>query len=577
MNPFLVSLPLALFGLLPQTPATSGMAAEIRRFETDHEALSRFYDIRLSSERSRRMESFLEGWAARLDGIDFDGLDRAGKVDFVLLANHVRHERRELLHQKARDEETRKLLPFADTLIRLEEERRHMKFPDPRKAADLVNGMDEAVRAIRKSLEEKKKDVEGDDTPAVSPVAARRAAGALDALRTTFQSWFRQNDGYQPEFGWWVREPYGKTLKDLQDYAGFLRKDLAGIQGEDDDPLIGDPIGREALLDDLEAEMIPYSPEELIAIGEEQFAWCEDRMKEASAELGFGDDWHKALDHVKDLYVAPGKQEDLILEQARFVIDFLDKRDLVTIPPLCRETWRLDMLSADRQRFLPFAAYGGQKMLVAYPLETMDYDRKLMSMRGNNIHFTRIVTPHELIPGHHLQGFMAARNHAYRQLFSTPFLGEGWALYWEMLLWDLNYARGPEDRVGMLFWRMHRCARILVSLRFHLGEMTPDEMIDFLVDRVGHERDGATAEVRRYISGGYGPLYQCAYMIGGLQLRALHEELVGGGTMSDREFHDAVLRQNSIPVEMIRAALTDAPLSRDYRASWKFAGEHPGR
>ena len=111
--------------------------------------------------------------------------------------------------------------------------------------------------------------------------------------------------------------------------------------------------------------------------------------------------------------------------------------------------------------------------------------------------------------------------------------------------------------------------------------MQPQEMIDFLVDRVGHEKAGATSEVRRYIGGDYGPLYQCAYMVGGLQLRALHDELVGasgggaatGGRMTERQFHDAVLEQNSIPVEMIRAALTDARLTRDWKPSWRFAGE----
>ena len=37
----------------------------------------------------------------------------------------------------------------------------------------------------------------------------------------------------------------------------------------------------------------------------------------------------------------------------------------------------------------------------------------------------------------------------------------------------------------MLFWRKHRAARIIVSLEFHLGTMTPQEMIDFLIQRVG--------------------------------------------------------------------------------------------
>ena len=67
-----------------------------------------------------------------------------------------------------------------------------------------------------------------------------------------------------------------------------------------------------------------------------------------------------------------------------------------------------------------------------------------------------------------------------RQAFGTPFWTEGWALYWELMLWDLDFARSPEDRVGMLFWRMHRCARIIFSLSFHLEQMTPQECIDYL-------------------------------------------------------------------------------------------------
>jgi uncharacterized protein (DUF885 family) len=165
---------------------------------------------------------------------------------------------------------------------------------------------------------------------------------------------------------------------------------------------------------------------------------------------------------------------------------------------------------------------------------------------------------------------MTQRHKPHRRLFSTPFSIEGWALYWEMLLWDLDFARGPEDRIGMLFWRKHRCARILFSLRFQLGELTPDECIDLLMERVGHERANATAEVRRSVQGGYGPLYQAAYMLGGLQLRALHRELVESGEMTDREFHDAVLRQGPIPAELVRAALKGEAPARDARSSWRF-------
>jgi uncharacterized protein (DUF885 family) len=104
--------------------------------------------------------------------------------------------------------------------------------------------------------------------------------------------------------------------------------------------------------------------------------------------------------------------------------------------------------------------------------------------------------------------------------------------------------------------------------------MSGDECVDYLVERVGHERRNAEAEVRRSIAGNYGPLYQCAYMLGGLQFRALQRELVREGGWSEREFHDAVLRENALPVELLRAALTDAPLAPDARASWRFADEN---
>jgi uncharacterized protein (DUF885 family) len=122
---------------------------------------------------------------------------------------------------------------------------------------------------------------------------------------------------------------------------------------------------------------------------------------------------------------------------------------------------------------------------------------------------------------------------------------------------------------------MHRCARIIVSLKFHLGRMKPAEMVDFIVERVGHERFGAMSEVRRFIGGGYSPLYQCGYMIGGLQLRALRKELVESGRMTDRQFNDGVLQEGPISIEFIRAALMGTPLARGTTAGWKFAGPDP--
>jgi uncharacterized protein (DUF885 family) len=92
--------------------------------------------------------------------------------------------------------------------------------------------------------------------------------------------------------------------------------------------------------------------------------------------------------------------------------------------------------------------------------------------------------------------------------------------------------------------------------------------VDFLVERVGHERANAEAEVRRTTQAP--PLYQAAYLLGGLQLRALHRDLVGGGRMSGTEFHDAILIGGPMPIELVRARLTRQKLTRDFQSSWRF-------
>jgi uncharacterized protein (DUF885 family) len=121
------------------------------------------------------------------------------------------------------------------------------------------------------------------------------------------------------------------------------------------------------------------------------------------------------------------------------------------------------------------------------------------------------------------------------------------------VLWDRQFPRDAKDKVGMLFWRMHRAARIIFSLNYHLGKMTPQQCIDLLVNRVGHESANAEAEVRRSFEGSYGPLYQIAYMIGALEIYALRKEMVDSGKMPEKTFHDLILTQNAMPIEILRA------------------------
>jgi dipeptidyl-peptidase-4 len=544
----------------------------IERYSTDLRALERQHRLPFSPQRWSRLSHFQKERLEALSAVDFNSLDQEGRIDYLLLRSRLRFELSDLEDQEHRFQEVSGLIPFFAPILELLDSQRNLADPEPERWARVLTEAGQGIDRSRKSIEEGL--AKGAAAGPLSRSAAGRLARILEQLKTALQAWEGFYAGYDPEVTWWIREPCGKAARKLEDLQQLLRRKVLGAGPDQDEPIVGDPIGRPALLAALESEMIPYTPEELLEIAEREFAWCESEYRRAAGEMGFGDDWRKALERVKGFHLKPGQQPRLIKDLAEEAVLFVEKRELVTVPELCKETWRMEMMSPERQKVSPFFT-GGEVISVSYPTDSMSFEDKLMSMRGNNVHFSRATVHHELIPGHHLQGFMAARHRAYRSLFRTPFLVEGWALYWEMLLWDLGFPRSPEDRVGMLFWRAHRSARVVFSLKFHLAQMSAQEAIDYLIQRVGHEPENARAEVRRSVAGDYGPLYQASYLLGGLQLRALHRELVGSGKMKDREFHDAVLRENAIPIEMIRASLLKEPLTRESSARWRFYDLEP--
>jgi len=546
----------------------SDLRVALERYQEDRAALHRRYDVEFSPTLRERMRVFYRGWQARLDDLDFDDLNHEGQADYVMLSNRLVFELEMLDAEEAFTAEMVPLIPFAPVITALQESRRDREPIVGRVAAQTLDDLADEVEALTSALRSGSQD----EPSQAERVSAFRAANHLGSLRRTLRDWYTYYSGYDPLFTWWAETAYVRADEAIAAHVDVIREDVAGIRGTEQDPIIGDPIGAEGLRAHLAHEMIPYTAEELIAIGYAELAWCEEQLLIASREMGYGDNWQGAQEAVKELAVPPGGKPEVIRQLANQSLTFIEEGGTITLSPLAAEIWRMQMMTPQRQLINPFFT-GGEVLSVSYPTNTMEHDLKLMSMRGNNPHFNRATVHHELIPGHHMQGFMSDRFNGHRNMFRTPFWGEGWAVYWEMLLWDQGFPRGPEDKIGMLFWRMHRAARIIFSLSFHLEQMTPQEAIDFLVERVGHEYANAEAEVRRSFQSTYSPLYQVGYMMGALQFRSLYEELVDSGQMSAREYHDAVLLGGRMPVEMVRARLTGQDIARDHQASWRFYGD----
>jgi hypothetical protein len=546
----------------------SDLRVALERYNEDRAALHRRYDVEFSPTLRARLRGFYGDWQSRLGALDFDDLNHEGQLDYVMLSNRLVFELEMLDAEERFTAEMAPLVPFAPVITDLQERRREREPIVGRVAAQTLDDLANEVEALTETL---RRGSVG-ETSRAERVSAFRAANHLGSLRRTLRDWYGYYAGYDPLFTWWAETAYERADAAIGAHVDVIREDVAGIRGTAQDPIIGDPIGVAGLRAHLAHEMIPYTAEELIAIGYAELAWCEEQLLIASREMGYGDDWRGAQEAVKELAVPPGGKPEVIRQLADQSLAFVEETGSITLSPLAAEIWRMQMMSPERQLINPFFT-GGEVLSVSYPTNTMEHDLKLMSMRGNNPHFNRATVHHELIPGHHFQGFMTDRFNSHRSMFRTPFWGEGWAVYWEMLLWDADFPRGPEDKIGMLFWRMHRAARIIFSLSFHLEQMTPQEAIDFLVERVGHEYANAEAEVRRSFQSTYSPLYQVGYMMGALQFRALYGELVDSGEMTAREYHDAVLLGGRMPVEMVRARLTGQPIGRDHQASWRFYGD----
>ncbi len=514
-----------------------------------------------SPEQANRLIKLNDEYLGTLKKIDFDKMSIYGKVDYVLLRQKIENTQEGLLNDLQQYKPLANHLDFADSIYWFEKMRRRGVTIDGEKVAGVLHNATAKVKKAQAVINA------GNKLPEQS---AQFLAGHIDDLKARLKNAFDFYNGYDPLFSWWVPKPYEELSASLTDYAKAVRSKSDKKIFNDGSNIGGNPIGKELFNKQLKNEMISYTADELLRLADQEMEWCRNELLKASREMGFGDNWRAAQEKVKNSYVAPGKQPELIMKLNDDAVRFINEKKLMNLPPLAEETWGMIMMTPERQLVNPFFT-GGREISISYPTNTMSHQDKLMSMRGNNPYFSRGTVQHELVPGHHLQYFMNSRYKNYRQsAFNTPFTTEGWTLYWELLLYDQGFAKTPEERIGMLFWRMHRCARITFSIKFHIGEWTPQQCIDYLVNEVGHEYANAHGEVKRSFEANYGALYQLAYLVGGLQLFSIHKELVKGGKMTNAQFHEAVIKENHLPMEMLRATLLNQKLNRNYQTNWKF-------
>ncbi len=160
---------------------------------------------------------------------------------------------------------------------------------------------------------------------------------------------------------------------------------------------------------------------------------------------------------------------------------------------------------------------------------------------------------HEAIPGHHFQ--LALQQELtdlpkFRRFGGETAFSEGWGLYAESLGRDLGAYTDPYSYFGYLQNELWRAIRLVVDTGLHSKNWTREQVIAYMLENSAESETQATAEAERYMAI---PGQALAYKIGELKIKELRKraETALGDRFDIREFHAEVLRDGSVPLEVL--------------------------
>jgi uncharacterized protein (DUF885 family) len=166
----------------------------------------------------------------------------------------------------------------------------------------------------------------------------------------------------------------------------------------------------------------------------------------------------------------------------------------------------------------------------------------------------RTLAYHEGVPGHHWQIATAQELKGlpqFRKLIPFTAYQEGWALYTEWLAKEAGWYEGdPFGDLGRLQAELFRGVRLVVDTGIHSKHWPREQAITYMREKTGMGEKEVTAEIERYI---VNPGQACAYKVGMLKVQELRKRAQAelGTKFDQREFHDVVLRNGAVPLEIL--------------------------
>lgn len=295
---------------------------------------------------------------------------------------------------------------------------------------------------------------------------------------------------------------------------------------------------------------LDVTPQEVHEIGLSEVARIRAEMAEVIRETGFEGSYAEFLDFLRsDPRFYPKTAQEL-LERAAWIAKTMDGKLPSLFATLPRVPYTVEPVP---DHMAPKYTAGRYVSAPYNSTQPGIYWVNTYNLPSRPLYPLAALTLHEAVPGHHLQTALAAEMDAVPEFRRHDYLsafGEGWALYAEYLGLEAGIYEDPYSNFGRLTYEIWRACRLVVDTGVHALGWTRQQMLDYLAENTALSLHEVTTETDRYISW---PGQALAYKIGELKIRELRaraEEALGAG-FDVRHFHDAVLANGSVPLDIL--------------------------
>jgi uncharacterized protein (DUF885 family) len=295
-----------------------------------------------------------------------------------------------------------------------------------------------------------------------------------------------------------------------------------------------------------------YTPEEIHAIGLEEVARIRAEMDGVMAETGFKGSFAEFQAFLRSDPQFYAQSDTELMDKAKEITSRID-----AILPLWFNHLPKLGYTVDPVPLSIAPGYTTGRYAQGNPAEGRkgSYLVNTYALEQRPLYELPALSAHEAVPGHHLQISLAqemADQPRFRQEYYATAFGEGWGLYAERIAGEAGIYQTPYEHFGALSYEMWRACRLVADTGLHWYGWTREEAEDCFINNSALSPLNIKTEVTRYIGW---PGQATAYKIGELKISALRAESEAalGDKFDIREFHDVVLGQGAVPLDVLDA------------------------